>query len=641
MPALVAVGVVVLGALFVVPQADKALLPTLRDPNLLVQWAAAPGTSLPEMDRITARATAELRGLAGVHSVGTQVGQAVLGDQPVGSDSAQTWISLDGDADYAETVAAVRQVVAGYPGLDTELLTYSSDRMRSVLGRTSDEVTVRIFGSDLGVLQAKAEEVKGVVSGIDGVDGARVASVAAEPTMEVEVDLVKARDVGVKPGDVRRAAATLLSGIRAGNLFEDQKVFDVQIWSTPETRNSLSSVQDLLIDTPSGTPVRLGDVATVRVRPSPPVIRHEDISRFVDVTADVSGRAVGEVAADLRSSLDAVDFPLEYHAELVGDYSDQQAAQNRLMGFGIAAAIGVFLLLQAAFGSWRLAAIVFVLLPVALAGGLLAAWIDGGPWTLATAAGSLGVLAFALRSLVSLMGRYQRLRADGVPFGPDVVDRGTRDHVTPLVVAALGSAVVLLPAVVSGGVAGLEVLHPMAVVLIGGLLTSTLTALFLAPVAVPAVRSSARARAVRPLRRARDGGTRAGDGHRRWLTERGCAWKDHCNERLPSWWRSWPPRRSWRAPVAPARRRPSVERRRSRPSRVPSSAASPSPTTPPGASTSTPKRWPSTLRAAPRSPTPPCSTTPRAARGPSSRAKGWPSSENPSPSVASRGRWRS
>jgi Cu/Ag efflux pump CusA len=342
-------------------------------------------------------------------------------------------------------------------------------------------VTVRVFGSDLGVLQDKAEEISKVVAHVDGVSGARVAAVAAEPTMEVEVDLTKARDAGVKPGDVRRAAATLLSGIRVGNLFEDQKVFDVQIWSTPETRNSLSSVQDLLIDTPSGKPVRLGDVATVRVRPTPPVIRHEDISRFVDVAANVSGRNVGDVAADVRDRLGTVSFPLEYHAELVGTYADQQAAQRRVAGLGIAAAIGMFLLLQAAFGSWRLAAITFLLLPVAVAGAPLAAWIDGGPWTLATAAGSLAVLAFAVRSFVSLVGRYQRLRADGVPFGPEVVDAGTRDHATPSVVAALASAVVLVPAIVSGGVAGLEVLRPMAVALAGGLVTSTLVTLFLVP----------------------------------------------------------------------------------------------------------------------------------------------------------------
>src|SRR5439155_10966368 len=148
----------------------------------------------------------------------------------------------------------------------------TNDRMREVLARTGNAITVRIFGNDLGVLQQKADEIKGALAGVDGIAAAHLASRAVEPTMEVEVDLEKARQAGIKPGDVRRAAATLLSGIRVGSLFEDQKVFDVQVWSTPEARNSLSSVQDLVIDTPTGSFIRLGDVATVRVRPTEPVI---------------------------------------------------------------------------------------------------------------------------------------------------------------------------------------------------------------------------------------------------------------------------------------------------------------------------------------------------------------------------------
>src|SRR5439155_25072124 len=158
----------------------------------------------------------------------------------------------------------------------------TNDRMREVLARTGNAITVRIFGNDLGVLQQKADEIKGALAGVDGIAAAHLASRAVEPTMEVEVDLGKARQAGIKPGDVRRAAATLLSGIRVGSLFEDQKVFDVQVWSTPETRLSVTSVEDLLIDTPSGEPVRLGDVADLRVRPTVPIIRREGVSRYVD-----------------------------------------------------------------------------------------------------------------------------------------------------------------------------------------------------------------------------------------------------------------------------------------------------------------------------------------------------------------------
>ncbi len=491
-PAIVTAGVLLVGAVAVVPSFDKALLPPLKDTNVLVRWAATPGTSLSEMDRITSRAGAELRTVSGVRDVGVQVGQAVLGDQPVGSDSAEMSVRLDPSTDHDRTVAAVRRVVSGYPGMEHEVLTYSEDRMREVLGRTGDPITVRIFGSDLAVLQAKAEEIKGAVARVDGISDARVAAPAAEPTMEVEVDLAKAREAGIKPGDVRRATATLLSGIRVGSLFEDQKVFDVQVWSTPESRNSLSSVQNLLIDTPAGAHVRLGDVANVRVRPTVPVINHEDISRFVDVTADVGARDVHAVAGDVGDALARIDFPLEYHAELLGRYDDQQVAQRRLQGFAVAAAIGIFLVLQAAFGSWRLAALTFVVLPVALAGGALAARIDGRTITLATVAGLLAVLAVAVRTSMLLVTRLRQPGPDGDDGDPAETDglmtagggavlRATADRFLPVVTTVLVTAIVMLTVVAFGGISGQEILQPMAVVVLGGLVTTALVNLFLLP----------------------------------------------------------------------------------------------------------------------------------------------------------------
>jgi Cu/Ag efflux pump CusA len=241
-------------------------------------------------------------------------------------------------------------------------------------------------------------------------------------------------------------------------------------------------VQNLLIDTPTGAHVRLGDVADVSVRPTVPRIEHEDISRFVDVTADVHGRNVGAVARSVRNQLRARSFPLEFHAEVLGDYSTEQHAQQRVAEYALAAAIGVFLLLQAAFRSWRLAAISFLTLPIALGGGLLAAGLDDGPMTLATVAGLLAVLALAVRNAVRLMGRIHQLRTEeGVPFGPDLAARAARDRLGPVLVTGITTALFLLPAVAWGEIAGQEIIHPLAVVVLGGLVSSALVSLFLLP----------------------------------------------------------------------------------------------------------------------------------------------------------------
>jgi Cu/Ag efflux pump CusA len=412
--------------------------------------------------------------------VGAHVGQASLGDQPVGAESAQLWVSVDPGADYGATVRAVRAVVSGYPGIRHRLETATQDRLRHGLGTGGSPLTVRVFGEALDVLRQKADEVQQVLAGIDGVRDAQVDAPPQEPTMEVEVDLAKAQQLGIKPGDVRRAAEVLLSGLQVGSLFEQQKVFDVRVWSTPESRRSLTSVQNLLLDTPDGGHVRLLDVATVRVRPTLPSIQHEDVSRYLDVQASISGRAAVDVERDVRKAMATVAFPLEYHATLLGDHAAQRDDERRVLFLAIGAAVGIFLLLQAATSSWRLAFITAASLPVAVAGGLVAAWIDGGPVTVAFVAGMLALLALATRHALLLVDQYQRLRRMGESFAT-TANRGASDRFAPVLVSAVAVAAMVGPAIFLGDVAGLEVLHGMAVVIVGGLVTTTFVSLFVLP----------------------------------------------------------------------------------------------------------------------------------------------------------------
>jgi AcrB/AcrD/AcrF family len=333
------------------------------------------------------------------------------------------------------------------------------------------------------VLNAKADEIRGLVAGVDGVARAQVDRPLEEPTIQVKVDLARAQAAGVKPGDVRRAAASLLGGITVGNLFEEQKVFDVVVWGTPSIRQSQRDIEQLLIDTPSGDQVRVGEVADVQVTPNPAMIRHESIATYLDVTADVADREVGAVADDVDRLLEQVDFPLEHHAAVLGGFEEQQAGRTRLLAVAVAAGLAIFLLLQAAFGSWRLAALTFLALPLALVGGVVAVLATTGTWTLGSIAGLVGVLGIAARGVVLLVRHYRRLeRAEGTPFGAGLVLGGTRDLLVPTLLSALAAAVVLAPIVVVGGVPGFEILHPMAVVVLGGLVTTMLVTLFLVPV---------------------------------------------------------------------------------------------------------------------------------------------------------------
>jgi len=474
--ALLAVG------LMVVPSLGQSMLPAFQDRDLLIHWEAAPGTSLPEMNRITTLLSQELQTVPGVHNVGAHVGRAITSDQSSSVNAGEVWVSLDPTANYTATVATVRDVIDGYPGLYRDVMTYPEQRIRDVLTGQSDAVVARLYGNDYKVLAAQAEKIRELIAGIDGVVDPHVTAPVDQPTLEIEVDLAKAQAAEIKPGDVRRAAAALLSGVQVGNLFDEQKVFEVVVWGEPDIRHSLTSINNLLIDTPAGGHVRLGDVAKVGLVPSPANIEHDAVSRYVDIGADVQGRDVADVAAEIDQALAGINLPLEYHTELLGGYAQQQATERQLLGFAIAAVIVIFLLLQAAFNSWTLAGLAFASLPLALAGGLVALFINGGVISLGALAGFLAILGIATRNGILQIKTFQRLEQEtSEPVSFAQVMQGARERLVPIVATALATGLALTPLAVLGPVAGNEIFHPMAVVILGGLVTATLVNLLVIP----------------------------------------------------------------------------------------------------------------------------------------------------------------
>jgi CzcA family heavy metal efflux pump len=479
--AAVATAVLALAGLAAWPFLGQELVPAFKERDIMVRWEGAPGTSHPEMARILTRASRELRSLPGVSNVSGHVGRAVLGDQIVGINAGQLWINVSPHADYAATVAAIQQVVDGYPGLVREVQTYLKDRTREALTGASYPIVVRIYGPELDVLRSKAAEVRQLLAGISGLVDLHTELQVDEPHVAVTVDLARVGNYGAIPGDVRRAAATLVAGLGVGNLFEQAKVFDVMVWGTPETRHNPDSIRELLIPTPGGH-VRLADMADVRITSTPTVVKHENFSRRIDVLANVRGRDVGSVARDVERRLRQVAYPIEYHSEVLGEYTEWQAARTRMLGVAVGAAIGIFFLLQAALGSWRLAALTVLVLPVALVGGVVAAVLAGGVISLGSLVGFLAVLAIAARSGVLLIHHYQHLeRQEGEAFGPGLVLRATRERLGPIATTTVAIAVALLPLVFFGAKAGLEIIQPTAVVILGGLVTSTLITLFVVP----------------------------------------------------------------------------------------------------------------------------------------------------------------
>jgi CzcA family heavy metal efflux pump len=477
------VALVVAGGVLVVPLLGQNLFPAFKERDFLMHWVVTPGTSREESVRITTQASRELRAIPGVRNFGAHIGQGTLSDEVVGLNFTENWISIDPAVDYDTTLAAVHKVVDGYPGIQRDVQTYLKERTKEVLTGSSDAVVIRIFGDDLDVLKEKADEVKELVAGVDGIIDEHVTLQTNIPQLHVEVDLAKASRYGIKPGDVRRTAATFIASEEAGDIWRNGKNTEVHVWSVPEARNSINSVRQLQMDAPDGRRVPLGELADVKMVPTPNQILREGGSRRIDVGANVAeGAALNDVVAEVQSRLATVDFPPGYHPQLLGEYKEAQAAQDRLLLFAGIAMLGILLLLATAFNSWRLAFLVLLTLPMALVGGILAAWATGGILSLGSLVGFFTVLGIAARNGILMINHFQHLeREEGEKFGRDLVLRGAKERLAPILMTSLAAGLALVPLVVLGSRPGHEIEHPMAVVIIGGLVTSTLLNLFVTP----------------------------------------------------------------------------------------------------------------------------------------------------------------
>ena len=495
-PVLLGAGVCALIAVIVVPFLSTSLMPSFTDRNVIVRLTSQPGTSNVKMSKQTAQVTRALESVPGVASAGGLIGRAVTGDRVVNVNSSDVWVTIESGADYGETMQAIRDAAATVPDVTPEVVSYTTEKMRDVGALINGEnpvkgsalnlltgleqpIAVRLYGQNPEILREQADRLQSLVAGVEGVVDPRVITTTSEPTVEIEVDLAKARAAGITPGDVRRSEATLLQGIQVGSVFEEQKVFDVIVQGVPSTRTSVENVRNLLIDRPQGGQIKLGEVADVRVVDRPSVIQRDAVSRRVDVVAGVNGRSVEDVTADIRNQIRGMEFPLEYHAEVLRQSTANEVGIGRTIGVAIGAAIAAFLLFQAAFGSWRLASVQLVAPPLTLVGGLVATLFIGRNLGLGELLGLLAVFALAARMGVAMINEMQEAElARPGESREAMIQAAARQRLVPVITSILAVAAFALPFVILGTRPGLEIVHPLAVVLLGGLVTTALVTLF-------------------------------------------------------------------------------------------------------------------------------------------------------------------
>jgi CzcA family heavy metal efflux pump len=470
------------GTLATVPYLGEEFLPNFQEYDFLMHWVEKPGTSIEAMDRITVQASKELRAVPGVRNFGSHIGRAEVADEVVGPNFTELWISLDRDVDYPKKVAEIQAIVDGYPGLYRDLLTYLRERVKEVLTGASASIVVRIYGDDIEQLRQHAGRVRDAMAEVEGASDLKIEQQVLVPQLEVQLKPAAAEQFGVTPGDVRRAATTLIKGRKVGEVYRQQKVFEVAVWGMPEVRSDLAAVRACLIETPSGGHVPLGDLAEVAIVAAPNIIKREGASRRIDVTCNARDRDLGSVARDIESRVRNVSFDRGYHPEFLGEYAAGQASRRQMFLMGVFALAGIIVLLYSEFRAWRHVALVMLSFVFALIGGVIGVWIGGGSLSLGSLVGFVTVVGIAVRNGIMMVSHYRHLEIEeGMTFGSPLAVRGAEERLAPILMTALTAVLALLPLVISGNKPGHEIEYPMALVIVGGLLSSTLLNLFFMP----------------------------------------------------------------------------------------------------------------------------------------------------------------
>lgn len=482
----------------------EQFLPDFRETDFLMHFVEKPGTSIEAMDRITIRASKELRSIPGVRNFGAHIGRAEQADEVVGPNFTELWVSLDDKVDYEASVARIKEVIGGYPGLYRDVLTYLRERIKEVLTGAGATIVVRIYGPEQTELRAAGARVRDAVAGIEGVGDLKLESQVLVPQILIRPRPADLARLGLSAGEVRRQAQTLVAQTKVGEVYRDQKAFDVTVWGEPSVRSNPQALRDLMIQAPaggvapaaggapgtaaasvggaSGAGVRLTDVADVDIVPAPNEVKRENGQRRLDVTMNVPGADLGTVARAVEAAVGKVPFATGYHPEVLGEYAALRDSRQRLWSIGALCLVGILLLVWIEFRSLRITALVGASLPFALVGGVVAVALTGGMLSLGSLVGFVTVIGIAARNGIMLLSHYQHLqRHEGLAFGRELVLRGAEERLVPILMTAACAGLALVPLVVAGDAPGHEIEHPMAIVIVGGLVSSTALNLLLLP----------------------------------------------------------------------------------------------------------------------------------------------------------------
>ncbi|MEW6648376.1 MAG: efflux RND transporter permease subunit [Pseudomonadota bacterium] len=471
----------VLAAAIAVPFLPRAFLPAFNEGTLTISLLLNPGTSLSESNRIGTLAEGLVRTVPEVAQVGRRTGRAELDEHAEGVHSTELEVDLESSGRDREAIMAdIRQRLAPLPA-SVSLGQPISHRLDHLLSGIRAQIAIKIFGDDLDTLRGLAAGLHGRLTQIDGLVDVQIEKQVLIPQQVVRLDYARAAAYGVNPAQLLSALETLVGGSRVAQVIDGNRRFDV-VLRLPEEQRGGDALADLLIETPAGhVPLRL--VAAIEEVDGPNQISRDNGRRRIVVSANSDGRDLGVLIQQVRAALAAQPLPSGYFYSLEGQFQAQEQATRLIGGLSLLSLLLVVVVLYSRYKSWRLTAMILGSIPLALVGSVAALWLAGEQLSVATLIGFITLTGIAARNGILKISHYLNLAVfEGESFGRELIVRGSLERLTPVLMTALVTAIALVPLLLAGGSPGKEILHPVAVVIFGGLVSATLLDTLLTPV---------------------------------------------------------------------------------------------------------------------------------------------------------------
>ncbi|MGL5785620.1 MAG: efflux RND transporter permease subunit [Bacteroidales bacterium] len=479
---LIATGVVGLLAIITFFSLGRSFLPSFNEGSFTINVSTLPGISLEESDKIGRKAEEILLTIPEIQTVARKTGRAELDEHALGVNTSEIEAPFKLDKrDKEEVLNEMRDKLKVLSGVNIEIGQPISHRIDAMLSGTKSNIAIKLFGPDLNKLYTIGTGIKAAVSGVEGIADLNVEQQVERPQLKITPKREMMARYGITPAQLNEFINISLAGEAVSQVYEGNKTFDLTVKVKDEARETKKQIEDLMIDSNNGK-IPLAYVAEITSSTGPNTINRENVSRKIVISANVSGRDLRSVVNDIQEQINAdIELPEGYHIEYGGQFESEQAASRTLMITSVFSILVIFLLLYNQFRSAKQSAVILLNLPLALIGGVFALLFTDRIISIPAIIGFISLFGIATRNGMLLIDRYNELRKEGLSI-MDSIRTGSLDRLNPIVMTALTSALALIPLAVGGDLPGNEIQSPMAKVILGGLLSSTILNGFIIPI---------------------------------------------------------------------------------------------------------------------------------------------------------------